>query len=63
MLHFTCGEKKKVKYQKVSKYVHDCLQDFLLLFMFLLTAPIVKKRHILARIYFTFVKKIVLDQT
>ena len=51
-----------VKYQKASKYyVHDYLQNFLLLFMFLLTAPIVTNSHILARIYFAFVKN-VLDQ-
>ena len=61
-LRFTCGEKKKVKYQKASKYVHDCLQNFLLRFMFLLTAPIVKNGHVLAGIYFIFLKY-VLDQT
>ena len=32
-----------VKHQKVSKYYgHDCLQNFLLLFMFLLAVPNVK---------------------
>ena len=61
-LRFTCGEKKMVKYQKTSKYVHDCLQNFLLRFMFLLTAPIVKNGHVLAGIYFIFLKY-VLDQT
>ena len=46
-----------VKYQKVSKYyVHDCLNYFLLLFMPLLTAPIVKSGHVLAGIYFMFLK-------
>ena len=52
-----------VKYQKVSEYyVRDCLQNFLLLFMFLLKAKIVKSSHILAGIYFIFLKN-VLDQT
>ena len=52
-----------VKYQKVSKYyVYDCLQNFLSLFVFLLTAPIVKDSHILAGIHFIFFKN-VLDQT
>ena len=36
-------KKSLVKYQKVLKYyVHDCLQNFLLLLMFLLTAPMLK---------------------
>ena len=52
-----------IKYQKVSKYyVHDYLKNVVLLFMFLLTAQIVKKSRILARISFIFLK-IVLDQT
>ena len=38
------------------------LQNFLLLFIFLLTAPIVKNSYILAGIYFVFLKD-VLDQT
>ena len=47
-----------VKYQKISKYyVHYCLQTFVFLFMFLLTAPIVRNSHILAGIYFIFLKK------
>ena len=47
-----------VKYQKVSSYYeNDCLQNFLLLFMSLLIAPIVKNSHIWARIYFIFLKK------
>ena len=41
---------------EVSKYVHDCLQNFLSLSMFLLTAPVVKNSHILAGIYFIFLK-------
>ena len=44
-------DKKVLKY-----YVHDCLWNFLL-FMFLLTAQIVTNSHILAGIYFTFLKK------
>ena len=36
-------EENLVKYQKVSIYYeNDCLQNFILLFMPLLTAPIVK---------------------
>ena len=46
-----------VKHQKVSKYYeNDCLQNFLLLFMSLLTAKFVKNSHILARIYFISLK-------
>ena len=45
-------------HQKVSKYYeHDCLQNFLLYFMPLLTALIIKKAHILAGIYSIFLKK------
>ena len=48
---------KFANYQKLWKYYeHDCLQNFLLLFMFLLTALIVKNIHILAGIYFIFLK-------
>ena len=47
-----------LKPQKVSKYYeHDCLRKFLLLFMSLLTALIVKSSHILAAISFKFLKK------
>ena len=47
-----------VKYQKVSKsYAHDCLQNFLFLFVSLLTASVVKNSHILAVIYFIFLNK------
>ena len=35
-------------------YEHDCLQNFLLLFMSLLTALIVENSQILAEIYFIF---------
>ena len=46
-----------VKHQKVSKHDdHDCLQNFNLLFMSLLTAPIVKHSQILAGIYFILLK-------
>ena len=52
-----------VKSQKVLKYyVQDCVQNFLLFFMCLLTAPIVKNRHILAGIYFIFLTN-VLDES
>ena len=47
-----------VKHQKVSNYYdHDCLQNFLFLFISLLTAPIVKNKCILAGIFFLFLKK------
>ena len=36
---------------------HGCLQNVLLLFISLLTAPIVKNSHILAETYFNFAKK------
>ena len=50
-------KKHLVKHQKVSKYFEtDFLQSFLLLFMFLLTAKFVKNSHILARIFFIFLK-------
>ena len=46
----------KRKFGKVSKglkyYVHDCLKNFLLHFIFLLTAPIGNNSHVLAGIYF-----------
>ena len=45
-------------YQNVSKYYeHGCLQNFLLLFIPLLTALIVKNSNILADIYFIFRQK------
>ena len=55
------GEQNMVKYQKVSKlYDHDCLQNFILLFMSLMlkTAFIVKNSHIFAGIYFIFLKNV-----
>ena len=52
-----------LNHQKVSKYYeHGCLQNFLLPFMSLLTGLIVKNSHILAGIYFAFLKN-VLGQT
>ena len=47
------------KYQKVSKfYIHECLlRKFLLLFIFFLTAPVIKSSHTLTGIYFVFLKK------
>ena len=46
------------KHQKVSKYYeNDCLKNFLLLFMSLLIVKFIKNSHILARIYFIFLKK------
>ena len=58
-LSFTCGERKIcLTIKQVSKYYkHDCLQNFLLLFMSLLTALIVKNSHIFQGIYFIFLKK------
>ena len=48
-------KKSLLKHQKVSKYYdHDCLQNFFLLLMPLLLAPIIKNRHILAYMYFIF---------
>ena len=42
----------------MSKYYDpDCMQNFLLIFMSLLTAGIVKNSHVLAGIYFIFQKK------
>ena len=46
-LPFTCGEKKVLaRHQKVSGYYEiDCVSNLLLLFISLLTAPIVKNSH------------------
>ena len=47
-----------VKHQRLSKsHDHDYMQAFLLLFMSLLTPPIVEKSHILAGIYFIFLQE------
>ena len=52
-----------VKHQKLSKYYEkDCVENFLLLFKFLLTGEFVINSHIKARIYFVFLK-IILTQT
>ena len=46
-----------LNHQKISKYCeHDCPQNFLLLFMSLLTDLIVKNSQILAGIYFIFLR-------
>ena len=52
------GKESLLNHQKVLKYYeNDCLQKFILLFMSLLTALIVKNSLILAVIYFIFIKK------
>ena len=49
-----------VKHEKVSKYYeNNCLQNFLSLFMSLLTAKFVRNSHTDARIYFFFLKNVV----
>ena len=56
LFHLLCNEELR-KYQNFSKrYDHDCLQNFLLLFLGLLTVPIVKKNNTLTGIYFIFLK-------
>ena len=48
-----------VKHQKVPQYYfHDCLKNFILLFMSLLTAPVVKNSYIYAIIYLIFIKNV-----
>ena len=52
-----------MKRQKVLKYCeHECLQNVLLLFMFLLTTVLVKNDHIKVRTFFIFIEN-VLNQT
>ena len=47
MHRFTCGKKKLVKHQKVSKYDgNDWVKNISLLFMSLLTASFVKSNYI-----------------
>ena len=47
-----------IKHQEVSKYYdHDCMQNFILLLMSLLTTSIVKISRILDGIYFIFLNK------
>ena len=53
VLHFTY----LVKYLSLKYHGHGCLQNFILLFMSLLTAPFVKNSHIFAGIYFIFRKQ------
>ena len=57
---FTCDEKKVwSNIKRVSKHDdYDCLQNFNLLFMSLITAPIVKHSQILAGIYFILLKNV-----
>ena len=50
-------KEKLLKLKGVSKYYeNDCLQNFPLHFMSLLEAKFVENSHILARIYFLFLK-------
>ena len=52
-------EKENLVKGKVSKYYEtDCLQRFVLLFMFPLTTKFVKNSHIWARISFLFLKSV-----
>ena len=59
MLCFTCDERKICPTIKKSQkyYDHDFLQNLVLLSMSLLTTLIVKSSHILAGIYYIFLKK------
>ena len=53
-----CWKENLLKHQKVSShYEHDCLQKFLSLVLSLLTTLIVQNSHVLAGIYFIFLKK------
>ena len=47
-----------MKLEIQSAMLRNCLQNFLLLFMSLLTAKFVKNSHIWARIYFIFLKNV-----
>ena len=52
-------KKNLAKHQKASKYhEYHRLENFLLLFKSLLTPLIVKNNHILAGIYFVFLKNV-----
>ena len=52
-----------VKHRKIPKYYEtDCLQNFLLRYMFLIITNFVKDNHIQARIWFIFLKNL-LNQT
>ena len=50
---------RKMKYcnRWQNIYHNDCLQNFLLLFMYLLTGPIFKSSHIFPEIYFIVLKE------
>ena len=55
---FITNNHASIHFSEVSIYCDpDCLQDFLLFFMSLLTAPIFQNSHILAVIYFIFLTK------
>ena len=56
-LCFTCGE-RKIWWNIIKYYKNDCLQNFILLLMSLLTVPFVKNSHIWAGIYYIFLKNI-----
>ena len=48
-----------LKHQEVSKYyANGCSKSFLLPFMSLLRAPIVKNSHIKARVYFVSLENV-----
>ena len=48
-----------VKHQKVWNYYEtDCLQNFIFLFMLLLTSKFVKNRYIYPKIFFIFLKRV-----
>ena len=52
-----------VKHRKVAKYYKtDCLQNFIFVFMLLLTVKFIENRHMWDRIFFIFLK-ILLKQT
>ena len=54
-----CWKKNLVKHKEISKYYKtDCLQYFLLVFTFLLTAKFVKNSHIYARMFFIVLKSV-----
>ena len=53
-----CWTENLLNHEKVSKYYeYDCLQNFILLFIPLLTTLIVKNSLILAGIFFVFLQK------
>ena len=59
ILFYLWWKENLLNHQKVWKYYkHDCLQNFLLLFISLLTALTIKNSHIVAGIYFIFLNKL-----